>query len=340
MATMHEVHVLITVKFPEPLLERLEAVSPQLILHQHPSRGPEDLPADLLPEIEVLYTLRALPDPEQVPNLRWVQFHFAGIDHVIDHPLVSSGVQVTTLSGAAVPQMAEFAMMAMLALGHRLPRMWEDRNAKRWAEDRFQRFSPLELRGATVGVVGYGSIGREVARLCQAFGAEVLATKRDLKHLEDTGYIPEGLGDPRADIPRRLYPPQALRSMVSLCDFVVVTVPLTAETRGMVDEDVLAAMKSTAFLVDISRGGVVDHGALVEALQEGRIAGAALDVYPVEPLPEGSPLWEMSNVILSPHVAGASPHYMERAAELFAANLRRYISGQPLLNHFDPKRGY
>ncbi len=340
MATMHEVHVLITVTFPEPLLERLQAVSPQLTLHQHPSRRPQDLPADLLPEIEVLYTLRALPDPEQVPNLRWVQFHFAGIDHVIDHPLVSSGVQVTTLSGAAVPQMAEFAMMAMLALGHRLPRMWEDRNAKRWAEDRFQRFSPLELRGATVGVVGYGSIGREVARLCQTFGAEVLATKRDLKHLEDTGYIPEGLGDPRAEIPRRLYPPQALRSMVSLCDFVVVTVPLTAETRGMVDAQVLAAMKPTAFLVDISRGGVVDHGALLEALQEERIAGAALDVYPVEPLPESSPLWEMPNVILSPHVAGASPHYMERAADLFAANLRRYISGQPLLNHFDPKRGY
>jgi phosphoglycerate dehydrogenase-like enzyme len=272
--------------------------------------------------------------------LRWVQFHFAGIDHAEQHPLLSSGVQITTLSGAAMSQMAEFALMAILALGHRLPGIMADRLKKHWPDDRFERFRPLELRGSTVGLVGYGSVAREIARLSRSFGARVLASKRDLTQLDDLGYVPEGLGDLHAELPDRIYPPQALASMASECDFLVASIPLTPETRGLVGRKVLAAMKPTAFLVDISRGGVVDHGALVEALTEKRIAGAALDVYPVEPLPENSPLWDLPNVILSPHLAGASGEYFRRAAELFSENLRRYLSGQPLLNLYHPKRGY
>ncbi len=216
----------------------------------------------------------------------------------------------------------------------------DDKRLKRWAEDRFSRFQPTELRGSTVGIIGYGSVGREVARVCRSLGAQVLASKRDLMTLEDEGYLIEGLGDPRADLVERLYPPQAIGSMVALCDFVVVSAPLTAETRGLVGESVLEKMKSSAFLIDVSRGGLVDHGALVGALQEGRIAGAALDVFPVEPVPESSPLWGMPNVILSPHVAGASAHYFERATELFVANLNRYLAGRPLLNRYWPDRGY
>ena len=218
--------------------------------------------------------------------------------------------------------------------------MMRDKAEKRWAEDRFVRYSPVELRGSTVGIVGYGSIGREIARLCRAFGASVLATKRDLKQLEDGDFSLEGLGDREAELAERLYPPQALGSMAAECDFLVITVPLTPSSRGMVNETVLSKMKPTAFLIDISRGEVVDHAALIEALQGESLAGAALDVYPVEPLPEVSPLWEAPNVILSPHVAGASSHYLGRAADLFTENLRRYVVGEPLLNRFDPKRGY
>jgi phosphoglycerate dehydrogenase-like enzyme len=291
-------------------------------------------------DVEILYTSKVLPEPEAVPNLRWIQFHFAGIDHVAEAPLVRSGVAVTTLSGAAVSQMVEFALMAILAMGRRLPLMMSDKAQKHWAEDRFDRFEPKELRGSTVGIIGYGSVGREVARVCRAMGAKVLATKRDLKRLEDTGYMPEGQGDQGAEIVERLYPPQALRSMASLCDFLVVTVPLTVETRGIVDKRVLLSLKPASFLIDLSRGGVVDHGALIEVLNENRLAGAALDVYPLEPLPESSPLWGMPNVILSPHVAGASKEYSERATELFVENLHRYLADQPLLNRFDPQRGY
>jgi phosphoglycerate dehydrogenase-like enzyme len=305
-----------------------------------PVREVADLPADLLNEVKVLYTAKMLPEPDSVPNLRWIQLHFAGIDHVIDHALIRSGVAVTTLSGAAVPQMAEFVQMSMLALGQRFERMLADKGKKQWSEQRFERFQPQLIRGSTVGIVGYGSVGREVARMANAMGAHILAVKRDLMDLEDRGYMPQGMGDRMAEIPDRLYPPEALRSMAAACDFLVITVPLTPKTRGLVGKAVLQGMKPGAFLIDVSRGGVTDHGALVEALNEKKLAGAALDVYPLEPLPEGSPLWELPNVILSPHVAGAAQNYYEQAAALFAENLRRYIDEAPLFNLVDLERGY
>lgn len=336
-----KIPVLITIDFPQELLERIRAVSPRLELHVHPTRSPEEVPEKVLSDAEILYTARMVPDVEDVPELRWIQFHFAGIDHVVDHPLLrDERVKVTTLSGTAAPQMAEFALMSILALGHRLLQMMEDKGQRRWAEDRFSRFEPRLLRDSTVGIVGYGSIGREIGRLCSQFGAQVLAVKKDLMNLDKEMYRREGIGDPDAELADRLYPPQALGSMVALCDFVVVTVPLTSDTRGMINAQILGKMKSSAFLVDISRGGVVDHGSLIEALQEKRIAGAALDVYPVEPLPESSPLWTLSNVVLSPHVAGNAPGYQEHAVDLFTQNLRRYLSEQALLNLYVPERGY
>jgi phosphoglycerate dehydrogenase-like enzyme len=337
---MDNVNVLITLPYPEPLLARLQAVSPKLHFHVYPTRQPKELPEEILPQIEVLYTIDTLPAPEEMPNLAWIQFHLAGIDHVANNPLLRSKVQVTTMSGAAASQVAEFALMSILALGKRLPLMVADKAEKRWAEDRLRRFQPLDLRGATVGIVGYGSIGREIARLCHAFGARILAAKLDLKQLEDQGYMQEGLGDLNADLVERMYPPQALQTMASECDFLVVTVPLTRDTRGLVGDKVLAALPSHAFLIDVSRGGVVDHGALITALNEGKLAGASLDVYPLEPLPERSPLWDLPGVIVSPHVAGASSRYYEQATGLFAANLQRYIEGQMLFNLFDPKLGY
>ncbi len=340
MTNMSEINVLITQPFPESLIERLAAVSPQLKIHVHHAQSAEDLPEELLPEIEILYTLSALPEPEAAPRLRWVQLHLTGVDHVAEHDLMHSEVMVTTMSGASVPQIAEFALMCMLALSRRLSIMIDDVADVRWMGERFKRYRSFELRGSTLGIIGYGSIGREVARLGRAFGASVLATKNDLKKLKDEGYVLEGLGDPEAELPDRLYPPQAAGSMVSECDFIVVTVPLTPQTRGLVDAKVFEMMKPTAYLIDVSRGGVVDHGALVEALNEKRLAGAALDVYPVEPLPESSPLWNMPNVILSPHVAGASEKYNERAVDLFIENLHRYRAGRPLLNLYDPERMY
>jgi phosphoglycerate dehydrogenase-like enzyme len=249
-------------------------------------------------------------------------------------------MNVTSMSGASASQMAEHAVMMMLALGHHMQEIFAHQRKAEWPSDRFELFTPLELRGSTVGIVGYGSIGRQIARLLQTFGAKVLATKRDIRHPEDPGYTVEGLGDPEGDLVNRLYPPQALGSMLKECDFVVVTLPRTKETRGLLGVKELAAFKPGAYLVDISRGEIVDQNALIPLLKEHKIAGAALDVFPVEPLPADSPLWKLPNVIITPHIAGFSAQYDERAAELFAQNLHRYLEELPLYNRLDLTHEY
>jgi phosphoglycerate dehydrogenase-like enzyme len=335
------VEVLITLPFDEEFISQLSSVSPRLQITLHRARQPEEIPPEIWAQTEVLYTDRVIPSYEQAPNLRWIQFHWAGVNHMIDSPLLKKpGVVATTLSGAASPQMAEYAVMMLLALGHRLPDLFDNQKLAEWPRDRFERFMPQELRGSIVGIVGYGSIGRQIARLLREFGVTVLAAKRDLMNLEDTGYLIEGMGDPEGDFAHRLYPPQALRSMFKECDFVVVTVPLTDETSGLIGPEELAALKPTAYVVDFSRGGVVDSTALFEALRDHKIAGAALDVFSQEPLPADHPLWKLPNVILTPHVAGNTPYYNQRAVELFSENLHRYLAGLPLYNRINLERGY
>ena len=335
------IEVLVTIPFQEYQIAQLKEISPRLRVQVLPVRKPEEIPPDVLARAEVLYTDRVLPAPELLPNLRWVQFHYAGVDFAVDAPLLKKpDLLVTTLSGAAAPQMAEYALTMILALGHRMLDLQYAQNRAEWPRDRWERFRPAELRDSTVGIVGYGSIGREIARLVRAFGARVLAAKKDAMHPADSGYTIPGLGDPTGDLFHRLYPAQALRSMMKECDFVVIAVPLTPETRGMIGAAELAVMKPSAFLVHIARGGVVDQNALISVLQERKIAGAALDVFPEEPLPSNSPLWRLNNVLLSPHIAGISTRYDERAMHLFVENMKRYLNNAELLNRFDLHRGY
>ena len=188
--------------------------------------------------------------------------------------------------------------------------------------------------------MGYGSIGRQVARLLAPFGAQVLATKRDAMHPKDPGYSVEGQGDPAGDYVIRLYPTEAVRAMAKECDFLVITVPLTPRTRDLINARVLDGMKESAFIIDISRGGVVNHNDLIAALRDRRLAGAAVDVFPEEPLAPDNPLWKLPNVLISPHISGNTPFYDTRAAELFAINLRRYLAGEPLLNLVNINEGY
>jgi phosphoglycerate dehydrogenase-like enzyme len=334
------IHTLITVSLPEDELARIQAISPRLLVTHHPTKPGESVPAQIWAPTEVLFTYRAFPQPEEAPGLRWVQYFLAGVDGLAGQPaLQNEKVRVTTMSGANASQTAEHALALLLALGHNLPGFLAMQARSEWLPTRSD-YHPVELRGSTVGIVGYGSIGRQLARLLLPLGATVLASKRDLMHPEDHGYQPEGQGDPHGEFFTRLYPPQALRSMFKLCDFVVVTAPLTPQTRGLVGRKELAALKPEAFLVDVSRGGVVDADSLLAALHENRLAGAALDVFPEEPLPADSPFWSLPNVLLTPHVAGVSDQYVRRAVDLFIANLRRYLEDRPLFNLVDPARGY
>ena len=336
-----QIEVLITVPFPDKLINSLIALSPRLKIHLVAAQKPAEISTDLWKRIEVLYTARVLPAVDQAPRLRWIQFHQAGLDHVASAPILTKPeVKVTTASGTMASQVAEYVVAMLLSLGHHLPELGGLQRRAEWPRDRWERFSPREFRGSKVGIVGYGSIGRQVARLLQPFGAEILATKRDAMHPGDTGYIPDGMGDPQGEMVHRLYPAQAVQSMLKLSDFVVVCVPLTSTTRNLIGAQELAVLKPEAYLVDVSRGGIIDLAALQTALKEHRLAGAALDVFPEEPLPEDSPLWKTPNLILTPHVSGISTQFDERVLQLFVENLRRYMAGQSLLNEYDPERGY
>jgi len=335
------VDVLITLPFNSSLIQPLQEVSPLLRITVHPAKNINDVPDELWARCQVLYTDRIIPDPELAPNLKWVQHHHAGIESSLeflskDRP----NLTVTTLSGAAVSQIAEYILTMLLAFGRKLPMLSELQQKAEWPKDRWERLKPRELRNSTVGIIGYGSIGRQVAHLLREFGATVLATKNNAMQPGDRGYTPEGTGDPEGDLVHRLYPAQALKSMLKDCDFIVVAAPRTEATRGLVNAEALSTCKPGAYLIDVSRGNIVDHAALIKALNEKKLAGAALDVFPEEPLSSKSPLWGMSNVIITPHIAGVSGHYDERAIALFADNLSRYIADLPLYNIFDLKKGY
>lgn len=333
--------VLITVPFNDNLISQIKAVSPLINITTVPEKNFHDIHDDIWKKTEVLITEKLLPPVDKVPELRWIQFNYAGIDFVTGSEIIrQKDITVTNLSGASSPQMAEYVLTMLLAIGHKLNIMHKLQVTHVWPADRFAKLTPRELRGSTVGLVGYGSINRELARILIPFGVTILACKKNVMRIADSGYQPEGLGDPNGDLFTRLYPFQAIKSMIKECDFVVVAVPLTDETKNLIGEEELAAMKNTAYLIDVSRGGVVNNSALREALSEKKIAGAVMDVFEQEPLQKDNPLWDTQNLIITPHIAGTSVHYNERGVQLIIENLKRYLNNEPLLNTFNPDQGY
>jgi phosphoglycerate dehydrogenase-like enzyme len=341
MDSPNTLNVLLTMPFSAPLVEKISAVSPRIVVTQREARTTEEV-ADVIGTTDILYTWNIFPNVAEAPRLRWVQLHQAGIDTLLEHPLyANSDVAFTTASGVHAIPMAEYAMAMILAFAHHMPQMMEDKISGLWPKERWNRYLPKELYGATIGIVGYGSIGRQIARLAVIFGMKVLAMKRDLRQPAETNtFVVAGTGDPEGDIPERMYPPEALHSFLSACDFVVLTVPLTGNTKHLIDADALKAVKPDAVIINVARGDVIDEAALIDALQHERLRGAALDVFSQEPLPADNPLWTLPNVIMSPHIAGLTPLYYERAADLFAENLRRFLAGEPLLNQVDRGKGY
>jgi phosphoglycerate dehydrogenase-like enzyme len=333
------VKVLSVLRLSDAQLNQLRAVSPRLEVSQTTCRTPDEM-LPLLGEPEVLYTYHADFAPEQAPNLRWAQLSSAGVDHVLDKPIMRSPIAITTTSGIHAVPIAEYVFASMLAFVRRLPLALSLQAKREWPKGRWDKLEAVELRGATIGIIGYGSIGREVGRLARAFGMTVFVAKRSPQAREDGGWIAPGAGDPQMAHADRVYGPDRLEEMAAECDFIVVALPLTADTTELVSESVLRAMKPTAYFVNISRGEVVDEEALIRVLQEGAIAGAGLDVFTEEPLPPESPFYDLPNVILTPHVSGSTAAYNERATDLFAENLRRYLAGDTLLNLVDKQRGY
>ncbi|MEM9952286.1 MAG: D-2-hydroxyacid dehydrogenase [Chloroflexota bacterium] len=340
MSENEQINVVVSIDFSEEIMARIRDVSPKLNVEQHFP----DIPQSVWATTEILYTIRNFPNPEDVPRLRWIQLNYAGLESVLKRRITQEAldVMITSASGIHATQIANYCLMMMLAFNYKLPKMLEFQKQSTWAKNRYEIFNPTDMNKQTLGLVGYGSIARETARLAHQLGMTVLASKRDaMKTAEnETDYTPEDTGDPQGVIPERIYPGEALATMAQECDYLVVTVPLTEDTKHMINSRVLEAMKPNAVLINIARGGVVDEKALITTLSQEKIKGAALDVFEEEPLPSSSPLWQLDNVIISPHVSGNTDDYHEKAADLFIANLKRYLDRKPLYNQLNTETGY
>ena len=334
--------ILSTVPLTEAQQNRIKALGKHIHLTVSAGKSYADLPKEAWEKAEVFFTDgKQLPAREQVPALKWIQISLAGVNQALKQPLAADpGVVITSASGVMISQMGEYVLMALLMLGHKLPEIIALQREHKWGNNASKSLQPVELRGSTVGIVGYGSIGREVARLLFPLGVNVLAAKRDLMKLEDSGYTPAGLGDPMGHYFKRLYPIEGLKGMLKDCDFVVLTLPLTPETKHLFATDMFDAMKPGAYLVNVSRGDLIDENALAQAVRAGKVGGAVLDVFAQEPLPPESPLWSLPEVIITPHTSGASTHLMDDVVDLFVENLQRYQEKQPLHNIVDTGSGY
>jgi phosphoglycerate dehydrogenase-like enzyme len=321
--------------------ERLSATLPQVQIVDQACRSNEEIAALIGDGCDVMLTFR-IPDDllRRAPTLRWVQLLSAGADHALGGGLCGAPISITNASGVHSVPIAEYTMASMLAWGHRLHVTMRAQSKHEWSRRAVFMNSVEELRGRTLGVVGYGSIGRETARLAAAFGMKVLALKRDPAERRDPGWSPAGIGDPDGAIPEKWYGPDQRRELLAASDFVTVTLPLTDATRKFIGAEEIAAMKSHAYIVNIGRGAVIDETALTQALKDKKIGGAGLDVFEREPLPAESALWDVENAILTPHISGDYRGYMDAACELFAENLHRFAAGNPLLNQVDPALGY
>ncbi|MEW2165670.1 D-2-hydroxyacid dehydrogenase [Streptomyces sp. NPDC007084] len=337
--TPSSVHYLSTLSFPDRWLDELRRRHPGLAVTQIHAESPADIPDEVWRRTEILHTGAVVPrSGADVPRLRWIQLDTSGADHLKGTSAWDLPVPLTSIGGISPVPMAEYVMMMLLGLAHRLPQTVEIQRGGVWPSlaERWNTLMPRRLRGATVGIVGYGRIGREIGRLAGQFGMTVLGLKRGRGTRSGEFFGSAAAEDTDAE----LYTPDELHAFMARCDYLVVTCPLTDQTRGMIDAAALGALKDGAMVVNVSRGGIVDEAALRAALRSGRVAGAALDVFDEEPLPEGHFWWTEPSVLITPHVAGFAPDYEEQTLELVSANVGRFLAGHELLNLVDRTHGY
>ena len=261
-----------------------------------------------------LYPGRTMPFIQaatRAPNLRWFSTFSAGTDHPVFHSFLDRGVRLTTSAGSSATPIAHSVVMHLLAMC-RNARAYETQQR----EHRWQPHANLDVEGRTVGIIGMGSIGCEVARLAAAFGMRAIGTRRN----------------PTGDEPCEIWSPERLPELLAIVDDLVLCAPLTDATRRMIGAAELAAIGRGGHLVNVGRGELIDEPALIAALADGHLGAAALDVFTTEPLPAESPLWGMTNVTITPHAAAETPLTRRRADEVFADNLGRYVRGEALRN--------
>ena len=269
--------------------------------------------ADVVPD----HSRQFFAAARKAPRLAWLHVFNVGVDHPIYAEMLQRGVRLTTSAGSTAEPIAQTAVCGMLMLARGFPR-WQAAQRRRAWEPVHSSAAPRDLRGQTAVILGLGKIGAEIARLSRALGLRVIGVRRGARRPEDP--VDE------------LHPPAALPELAARGDWLVIACPLTPETRGLVDASLLAQLPEGAHVINVARGEIVDESALVAALRSGRLAGAYLDVFEKEPLPADSPLWDMKNVLISPHNSSAAAGNDARIYAIFVENLRRWTRGAPLLN--------
>jgi phosphoglycerate dehydrogenase-like enzyme len=286
---------------------------------------PETIAEEIV-DADVVYGWPTLEQFKLAKQLKWIQIPSAGVEMVCSIPeIVESDVTITNARGAHARVIAEHAFAMLLAFTRGLHRFEQDKAARRWSREAAIP-DVLEIAGWTLGIVGYGQIGRQVAQRALAFEMQVLAV--DVEPMPDA---PHGV---------EVWSLDRLPELFERSDVVVIAAPYTPETRHMIDADLLNRMKPTSYLLVESRGGIVDEAALLDVLKKGKIAAAGLDVFEQEPLGSDSELWDVPNLIVTPHLAGASTQKDRRCVEILRENLERFQRGEALVNLVDKRKGY
>jgi phosphoglycerate dehydrogenase-like enzyme len=299
--------------------------------------------AEPLRDADVLVTWSLRPEQfAEAKKLRWIHSPAAAVHQLIVPEMIARDVVVTNARSVHGPVVAEHALAMIFALAKKIPEAMRFQAQRVWAQQQLweDRPGPREVAGATLGLIGLGSIGAEVARLAAAVGMRIVAVR---EHPEKGT---EHRAQPRAGASgvswhaEAVYGPDQLERMLAVADYVVIAAPLTGRTRAIINAERLAQMKPEACLINVARGALVDEPALIAALRSRKIAGAALDVFSAEPLPPDSPLWQMEHVLITPHTAAVTDRLWTRHYELLSDNLRRFLAGEPLRGIVDKSKGY
>ena len=335
-------HYLSTLTFSDAWLAELRERAPYVRVEQITVTSPAEIPQETWGDIHVLHTSVVFPPAACVPALRLVQLDTSGADHVADTELWKTGAIFCSIGGVSAVPLSEYVIFMILGFAHRLPQMLAVRDTRLWPlpTERWERFLPATVAGRTVGIIGYGRIGREIARSARALGLTPLGVSRTGTPPAPTAPEARSWGRAASHDPTPVVAVTELNSVLARSDYVVVVTPLTEDTRGLMGPAAIAAIKPGAIVINAARGGIVDESALLAALRQGRLGGAALDVFEDEPLAPTSHWWNEPNVVVTPHISGLAPHYADQVMDLLCDNLDRLHRGHSLVNVIDPARGY
>ncbi len=329
------VNVLIDMPVDEQRLEELRRISGVHVTCIAPRDQPGPLPAELLRDQHIVFCTFPPANLEDCASLRLIQISSTGYTQLVNIGLAERGVQACNAQGVFDVPIAEWNIAMMFQLKRDMKGMYHNQEHKIW--DRAARFQ-TEIRGSKVGIWGYGGIGRETARLAKAMGMHVQVFVREGVKERQLIYCVPGVGDPQGVLPDHVFTADQRAEFLRELDFLIVAVPLTKHTEGMIGERELRELPATAYVLNPSRGPIIREDALLRALRENWIAGAALDTHYHYPMPPEHPLWEFPNVIMTPHISGSSQstHFLSRIWSIFNGNVQRFVDGEPLLNELSP----